>query len=195
MKCLIFAGLSMLLLGCLAPLDSNPGSGKDCVNRQTGDSVVTQEPKDDGSETLSREDWVKQEYGYEFDAYHSLFSYTSPRSRPEKEIVFEHDGRGVSVLQVIPVKLDDETTVNRVLAWVSDSHKRLNGNELILSILTRQEYVDDELVTGGFYTFAGTYTYETREKMSKTVRAFVDLSQGPVASGDRRRKVVTPAEK
>lgn len=165
MKCLVFVVLSMLLLGCLAPLDSNSGAGEVCSNRQTtGAPIVEPVARGGGDAMLSKEDWVKQEYGCAFDACHSLYSYTSPRSRPEKEKVFEHDGRGVSVLQVVPVKLDNGTTVNRVLAWAEDLHKRVNGNELILSILTRQEYVDDELVTGGFYTFIGSYTYETREK-------------------------------
>ena len=154
-----------MLAGCLAPRDPN---------------------------LLSKEEWVRQEYASDFDPWSSLYGYTNHSNRPVKGVVVEHDGFLLKVKQVIPLSSEDKSTTYRVLVEDSNFERRTLQERLALAILTKQEYVDGEYISAGFYSFMGPCTYTNTGNSTSTVRQFADLSLGPVAAKDRRRRGAAP---
>ena len=107
----------------------------------------------------------------------TLYELTSAHEerRPEKGEVYENDSRRIKIFQSC-VEVDEKTKEETpyVLAV---------GDDLVIAVISKREYVDDEYLVPGKYCYCGPFQYMTapvvqgvQKSGTKTVRMFIEVS-------------------
>ena len=95
--------------------------------------------------------------------------------RPEKGAIYVNDSRRIKVFQTC-VEVDEKTK-EETLYVLAD------GDDLVIAVISKREYVDDEYLLPGKYLYCGPYQYMTapvvqgvQKTGTKTVRMFMEVT-------------------
>lgn len=119
----------------------------------------------------------------------TLYELTSAREerRPEKGEVYENDSRKIKIFQSC-VEVDEKTKEETpyVLAV---------GDDLVIAVISKREYVDDEYLVPGKYCYCGPFQYMTapvvqgvQKSGTKTVRMFIEVSDEEARQLEAKKK-------
>lgn len=106
----------------------------------------------------------------EVSKYVRLYSAVQPDYHPTEKNVYYHDGKGISIFQA---QIQDSSL--KEYPGPLYAHLARDDHFHIILVITQTAYCDDEFLRPGHYVYSGTYQYETKKKMTKTVRSFIKI--------------------
>lgn len=126
----------------------------------------------------------------------TLYELTSAHEerRPEKGEVYENNSRRIKIFQSC-VEVDEKTKEEMpyVLAL---------GEDLIIAVISKREYVDDEYLVPGKYCYCGPFQYMTapvvqgvQKSGTKTVRMFIEVSDEEARQIEAKKEAMKKGKK
>lgn len=101
-----------------------------------------------------------------------LLEAISPNSHPRQGEKFSHNGSLLKILQYVgKEKIDENKEVNFYLVIPNS----WDNKYMTIAVLSENDYVTDEFLCEGVYSYVGPYSYTTKNKSEKTVRMFVEI--------------------
>lgn len=103
----------------------------------------------------------------------SLYEAMQPCTHMDAGDIFEHDGRRISVFQIV----DNFEEDGQQFYFMLCHGDRLSLSSMIIGIVSKYPYVTDEFLREGYYCYERPYTYKTKRGDEKTIRVFLEVSK------------------
>lgn len=180
MKYLLLGLIVTAVAGCIELSDGGLHVGKAQVEAS---QIANQRPLIQTQESTSQEEPSAE---LEKPTLYMLTSAQETR-RPEKGDVYENNSRRIKIFQSC-VEVDEKTKEETPFVLAT-------GEDLVIAVVSKREYVDDEYLLPGKYLYCGPFQYQTapvvqgvQKTGTKTVRMFMEVTDEQAQKIKEQRK-------
>lgn len=120
----------------------------------------------------------------------TLLDASKPSEHPEQKDWYRHDGRVMEILQFVTKDKVEDKELNLYLVVPHNFDKHW----MTIAVITHNDYVGDELLRSGVYSYVGPYSYTNKNNDARTVRMFIEVPKDVVNKAIEDAKAEAEAE-